>query len=298
MIIKFFSKYTDIRYDVFESRWCRDALTFIRRNITNNTETIRIHSIGGNGTLFEIINSVFGLPNIEVAAHPYGSQNCLLRYFGSYNEKHFSSLKNQVFGKTILLDTIRCGNHYGIGFALAGLEAFANMKGDKWITKGIPEDIAYISAALIELIAGRASQKYNMEIDAEKIEGDFISILVANTPCYGKSMHSAVDTHPDDGLLDVYIFKNSSKFNLLKSIPVYTQGGYRKFPDLISHYKAKKIKVSSDATMYMSIDGQNLFGSSIEYEVMPKSVKFVCPNDVDLTKLPKIFGKPKEGFRS
>jgi len=298
MIFAFFKEYPDLRYDIFESRWCRDSLTFIRRYISETNETVRIHSIGGNGTLFEVINSIVGLKNVEVAAHPYGSANAFLRYFGNKNQKHFLSLNNQVFDRTIPLDIIRCGNNYGCGFAIAGLEAFANMKGDVWIENGMPEDIAYILAAISRILSGKASQKYNVEIDGNKIEGDFISILVANAPCYGKSLHSAVDAHPDNGILDVYMFKNAPRTKLLSCVPVYTKGNYSKIPDLVSHFKAKNIKLSSNEVMCMSIDGQTMYGTSIEYEIMPKAVKLVCPSGVDLTKIPLIHGKPKEGFRT
>jgi len=296
-IYAFFREYPDIQYDIFESRWCRDSLTFIRRYISKSSETVRIHSIGGNGTLFEVINSIIGLSNVEVAAHPYGSANAFLRYFGSKNEKHLLSLKSQVFDKTIPLDIIRCGNNYGIGFAIAGLEAYANMKGDEWISKGMPEDIAYVLAAIVRLFSGKASQKYYIEVDGQKIEGDFISILVANAPCYGKNMFSASDAHPDNGILDVYMFKNASKLKLLSCVPVYTKGDHRKIPELVLHYKAKKVSLFSDSVMCMSIDGQTMYGTSIEYEILPKAVNFVCPNKIDHSRLPRIFGKPKEGFR-
>jgi len=184
-----------------------------------------------------------------------------------------------------------------MSIALVGIEAFANLRGDEWIAKGMPEDIAYKLAAVIQIMAGKANQKYYVEIDNDKIEGDFISVIVANGPCYGKNLHSAVDAHPDDGLLDVYIFKNASKLKLLSIIRDYTKGNYRKFPDMLFHYRAKKIRISSDEVICMSIDGQNVYGSSIEYEVMPKAINFVCPREIDLAKLPRIYGKPKEGFK-
>jgi len=294
----FFKEWSGLRYDIFESRWCRDSLSFIRRYISDANETVRIHSIGGNGTLFEVINSIAGLKNVEVAAHPYGSANAFLRYFGSRSEKYFLRLDNMVFSKTIPLDIIRCGNNYGIGFAIAGVEAYANMKGDEWIEKGMPEDIAYVLAAIVRIVSGKAGQKYLVEIDGNKIEGDFISVLVANAPCYGKNMFSAVDAHPDNGILDVYMFKNASILDLLSNVSVYTKGDYRKIPDLVLHYKAKNIKLSSDEVMCMSIDGQTMYGTSIEYEIMPGAVNFVCPSGVDLSKLPLIYGKPKEGYRT
>ncbi|MCL2443809.1 MAG: hypothetical protein FWD13_10160 [Treponema sp.] len=294
----FFCEYPDIHYDIFESRWCRDSLTFIRRYISGTNETVRIHSIGGNGTLFEVVNSIVGLTNVEVAAYPYGSANAFLRYFGLKNEKYFFSIKNQVFDKTIPLDIIRCGNNYGAGFAIAGLEAYTNMKGDEWIAKGMPEDAAYVLAAITKIMSNKPRQKYFIEIDGNKIDEDFFSVLVANTPCYGKSLSPGSDAHPDDGILDVYLLKSLSKLKLLSGIQFYTRGEYRKKPGLVSYYKANKIKLSSDEVMCMGIDGQTMYGTSIEYEILPKAINLVCPGEVDILKLPRIYGKPKEGLRT
>ncbi|MCL2808805.1 MAG: hypothetical protein FWD24_01925, partial [Treponema sp.] len=252
MIHLFFKEYPDLHYDIFESRWCRDSLTFIRRYISNKDEVFRIHSIGGNGTLYEVINSTVGLTNVEIAAHPYGSANAFLRYFGSKNLKYFLSLKCQVFDKTIPLDIIRCGNNYGIGSAFTGLEAYANIKGDQLILKGMPEDLAYVFATIVRVLKGKANQKYFMEIDGEKLDGEYISILTSNSPCYGKDMYPASDAHPDNGILDVYVIKNVSRFKILTGVPVYLRGDYKKIPELVTHYRAKKIKLSSDEVMFMS----------------------------------------------
>jgi len=297
MISGFFKECPDLNYDIFETRWCRDSLTFIRRYINGLNESVRIHSIGGSGTLFEVVNSVVGLTNVDLAAYPYGSANAFLRYFGPQNEKFFLPLGNMVFGKTIPLDIIQCGNIYGLAFAITGMEAIANLKGEEWIEKGMQEDIAYMLAGVVQIMSGKASQKYYVEIDDTKIEGDFISILTANTSCYGKTMSPAVDAHPDDGILDVYMFKNTQTLKLLGNIPVYTRGDYRKIPDYVSHYRAKKIKLSSDKVICISIDGQNMYGTTIEYKIIPGAINFVCPNEVDISKLPRIYGKPKEGLR-
>jgi len=162
----------------------------------------------------------------------------------------------------------------------------------------MPEDIAYVLAAITRIMSNKAEQKYSIEIDGNIIKEDFISILVANTPCYGKSLNPGSDAHPDDGILDVYLLKNTSKFKLLSSIQVYTRGDYRKIPDMVSYYRAKKIKLSSDKVMCMGIDGQTMYGTSIEYEILPKAINLVCPGEVDISKLPRIYGKPKEGLRT
>jgi YegS/Rv2252/BmrU family lipid kinase len=298
-ISAFFAKHPEVRYDVYVSKWCRDAVMLIQDYVAGvKNETVRVHSIGGTGTLFEVINSVSGLANIEVAAHPYGMANTFLRYFGYKNIKLFSSLKTQVFGKTVPVDIIRCGNNYGICYGMSGIEAYANALGDKWIERGMPGDISYMLAGMAMILRGKCSQNYFMEIDDRKIEGDFVSIMVANGPCYGINMYPAIDAHPNDGMLDVYVFKNAPKIKILSRIPGYTHGNYRKMPDCVSHYRAKKIKLSSDEVMCMSIDSEHFYGTSIEYEVMPKAIQFVCPEKIDLAKLPRFYNRPREGLLS
>jgi signal transduction histidine kinase/diacylglycerol kinase family enzyme/DNA-binding response OmpR family regulator len=298
-ISAFFAKHPGIKHDIYISQWSRDSVMFIQDYIAGiNDETLRIHAIGGTGTFFEIVNSVVGLPNVEIASHPYGKANSFLRYFGIKNEKLFLPLESQVFDKTIPMDIIRCGNNYGICYGMSGIEAYANAVGDKWIEKGMPADISYMIAGMIMILSGKTGQNYFMEIDDHRIKGDFASVMVANAPCYGVNMHPAIDAHPDDGLLDVYAFKNASRMKLLSCVPSYTHGNYRNMLDLVSHYRAKKIKLSSDEVMCMSIDGEHFYGTSIEYELLPKAVRFVCPDGIDLKKLPLIYNRPREGLRS
>jgi diacylglycerol kinase family enzyme len=298
-ISAFFAKHPEIKHDVLVSEWCRDAVMLIQDYIAViKNENVRVHSIGGTGTFFEVINSVAGLPNVEVAAHPYGKANTFLRYFGTSNVKLFSSLENQVFDRAIPMDIIHCGNNYGICYGISGIEAYANTLGDTWIKKGMPGDICYTLAGMVMVLNGKGTQNYFVEIDGNKIEGDFVSVMVANAPCYGLNMYPAIDAHPDDGILDVYIFKNASKIKILSRIPSYTHGNYRSMPNLISHYRAKKVKLSSDEVMCMSIDSEHFYGSSIVYEIMPKAIRFVCPNKIDLMKLPRIYNRPREGLRS
>jgi diacylglycerol kinase family enzyme len=299
-IAAFFARHTWIKYDVYVSEWCRDSIMFIQQYVGAITtgETVRIHVIGGTCTLFEVINSVVGLPNVEVASYPYGMANSFLKYFGAKNEKLFSSIESQVFDQTVPMDIIRCGNHYGICYGMTGIEAHANVMGEALINKGLPGDISYMFSGVSMILGGKAGQKYVIEIDGDKIEGDFISVMIANAPCYGLNMYPAIDAHPDDGILDVYVVKNAPTMKILKLIPSYTHGNYRNLTDMVSHYRAKKIKMSSDEVMCMSVDGEHFYGTSIEYEIMPRAVRFVCPVGIDLRKLPRIYNRPQEGLRS
>ena len=298
-IAAFFAQHPNINYDVYVSEWCRDSIIFIRQylNAVTTGEIVRIHVIGGTCTLFEVINGIVGLPHVEVASYPYGIANSFLKYFGSKNEKLFSLFQSQVFDAPVPMDLIRCGNNYGICYGMTGIEAHASVLGEALINMGLPGDFSYMVAGVGMILGGKEAQKYLIEIDDEKIEGEFLSIMVANAPCYGLNMYPAIDAHPDDGVLDVYVVKNASIIKILSHISGYTHGKYRKLPAMVSHYRAKKVKLSSAEVMCMSIDGEHFYGRSIEYEVVPHAVKFVCPFEIDLMKLPRIYNRPQEGLR-
>jgi len=297
-IAAFFTKHSWMQYDVYISAWCRDSIIFIQHYLHERPEeTVRIHVIGGTCTLFEVINSVVGLHNVQVASYPYGMANSFLKYFGVKNEKLFFPLKSQVFGAPVPMDVIRCGNNYGICYGMVGIEAYASVIGERLILKGLPGDFSYTYGGMKMLLSGKGSQNYFIELDGEKVEGDFISVMVANIPCYGLNMYPAIDAHPDDGILDVYVVKNAPLLDLLWRIPSYTHGNYRKQHKMVDHYRAKKIILSSDEVMCMSIDGEHFYGSSIEYEIVPHAVQFVCPPAIDLNKLPRLYNRPQEGLR-
>ena len=76
----FFEEYPHIGYDIHVTRWERDALGVIRRQVTDTRELLRVHVMGGSGTLFEAVNSAVGLANAQIAAYPFGRQNSFLRY--------------------------------------------------------------------------------------------------------------------------------------------------------------------------------------------------------------------------
>jgi len=85
------------------------------------------------------------------------------------------------------------------------------------------------------------------------------------------------------------------RFKTLATVIPYTQGEYRKIPDRILHFSGKKIKVSSDEVMCFCLDGETYYEKSIVFEVAHHAVDLVCPDEIDLRKLPRIFNHPEEG---
>jgi len=297
-IESFFLKNSQFEYDIHITRWKRDATGFVRRYVSETDEPVRVHCYGGAGTLFEVVNGAANLPNAEVAAYPMGTSNEFLLYFGKGNGHLFRSIRNQATSGTTPVDAIRCGNIHGISHALVGMEARSNRDGVEMLERtNLPADFCYVWPAAWEILTGRIkAQSYKIDVDGMPFDGNYMSINIANGPCYGENMYVAGDAHPNDGLLEVSLMNDMSVLKLLTTIHPYTTGQYKKIPDRIRRVSGKKIKISSDEVMCVCLDGETFYENSIEYEVAPHAIHFVCPKDIDITRRPRIYNHPEEGF--
>jgi diacylglycerol kinase family enzyme len=267
----------------------------IRRFAMETGELLRIHVMGGTGTLFEAVNGVIGMPNVHIAAYPFGRENAFLHYFDADKLHLFSSIRSQVFSSTQPMDALKCGNNYGIAYGMVGLEATVAKNSQESVEHSalLPDFAAYFRAGLKSAFTDWVpGKKYLIDLDGKTLDGVYISALIANGPCYGKNMSPAVEAHPNDGVLDIYLINDVSRLKMLLCRQAYLSGKYEKFPRSVSHYRGKKIAIDSGDVMIVCLDGQIFYENLIDFEVIPYAVDFVCPSGVDVGKLPRIYGRP------
>jgi len=278
-IKSFFSVNPREEYSIHKCRWKRDASGFTRRTINDAPEIIRVYALGGSGTLFEVINGIVGMPNAQVAWYPLGNNNSLLYTFGS-SEKIalFQSLQNLCFSRVVTLDTIKAGNHYMITNALIGAEAEAGKMGES-LTRKIPfsKKFYYLVWEYVRPVLHTHTQYYRFETESVSEEGEYYSILLTNVPAYGRGLQPAADAVFNDGYMDVYAIKPLPWKKSPMIISDYFKGCYNKWPEYISHYRCKKFHISSSTTMAISLDGELFYDTSLDFEICPASVNFVCP---------------------
>jgi diacylglycerol kinase family enzyme len=283
----FFREYPHIEYNTHITRWERDALGIVMRYAKKADELLRIHIMGGTGTLFEVVNAVVGMPNIQLSLYPLGYENCFLRYFGKKNIHLFSSIRTQVFSGAIQIDAFRFGYNYGINCGLIGLEAYAYKEGADFLDKNtfFPNDLVYLAYAGKLLLNKHSSQAYKITLDDVVLDGTYISIHIANGRCYGKNMEPASNALLNDGLLDFYLIKNVSMLNFPAVSRNYLSGNANKLQGKLNYYRGKKITISSESPMCISVDGQIFYDNLIDFEIMPYAIDLVCPSGIDVDSL-------------
>jgi len=290
-IESFFLEIGQDNYHIHVTRWARDGMGHVNRFALQSPAPVRVHIMGGSGLLYEAINGTIGLPNVQIAAYPMGGANFFIHYFGADKEHLFRSISNQVFSGTTPIDAMRYEDSYGIGYALIGFEAVSDRDGSQMLERTeLPADFCHMYSALkaITQIAD-ICQHYNVDIDGRDYSGEYVSMLIAGGPCYGSNMTPALEAHPNDGWIDVYLFKKISAIKLLPIMQTYVAGGYAKLKGAILHERCKRITISAKNDIIMSLDGEKFYERSVSYEIIPSAIEFVCPDAINVQKLPRVY---------
>ncbi|MDR2210333.1 MAG: hypothetical protein LBO65_02550 [Spirochaetaceae bacterium] len=292
-IQSFFTGNSQANYNIHVTRWKRDASGYTLRYVTNTREIVRVYALGGNGTFFEIINGAVGLPNVQVAWYPLGRNNSLLHSFGSEHLSAFQSFMNLSLSPVSTIDTIKTENNYMVGNALIGGEAVAFKWGEYLADHfALPRNHCYLGMGFLNALLHRQGRHYYFETEDMQFHGDYRSILVTNVSTYGAGLRPAArDALINDGYMDLYTIKRIPRSFLLKALRDYTQGNYHKWPDYIRHYRCKKLRIVSNSVMTIAIDGEFLYKNSLDFEVFPASVDFVCPPGIHIPGTDKAGGR-------
>jgi diacylglycerol kinase family enzyme len=254
-------------YAIHISRFPRDAIIIIRKYMAAaaGKALVRIYSIGGDGIAFGCLNGIVGLPNAELALVPYGSGNDFVRSFGEGLTGEMRKIEAQVDAPAVPVDIIHCGTNYALNSCSIGIEAAAIRKvlwAQKRVWKlrrkyhslnGLLYTLSGIAAAFDKEASG---QCYQMTIDDEEMEDDLALIYLANGRGYGIDKVVIPEAVPDDGSLDMLTITKASTIKILRLLPDYMKGNYKKHPDEITYRRVKTVSINSDTPLCIALDGE------------------------------------------
>ena len=93
----------------------------IVRDIAKSGEKCRIYAVGGDGTLFDVVNGAAGYDNVSVGVIPCGSGNDFVKSFCAFDD--FLDIQNQCMGTEIPIDLIKFDDYYSVNIASMGMDA-------------------------------------------------------------------------------------------------------------------------------------------------------------------------------
>jgi YegS/Rv2252/BmrU family lipid kinase len=245
----------------------------------------KIISIGGDGTLNEIINGIFTqdhCPTTEITLGliPVGTGNDWGRMFGIplVYEGAVQVIKE---GKLMLHDVGVISYYIGeekvkgyfINIAGLGFESIVVRKTNKQKDKGMSNKAIYFYNLLSSLLTYRHTIA-DITIDGKTGREKIFSINVGNGRYCGGGMRQTPDALPDDGLLDITVIKEIGKIEIIKSLKILYDGTILSHPK-VDGYRSNNLKVSSDSLLYLEADGESLGHTPVEFGIIPSAVNIV-----------------------
>jgi diacylglycerol kinase (ATP) len=283
---QYFRTQEQTNFSTVFSHYPRDAMQLIQRQVNGaeEDETIRVYAIGGDDILFDCLNGIVGLPNMELAIAPHGDTNDFIRSFGEKKIELFKDLGALTTSPTITTDIIKVGYNCAINGCSVGFTPMiaTRMKEiQERVGKGFGRFFIWFLFLVNRLILlfdkELIAHHFEITIDDADYSGNYSLINVVNGPFFGRK-NALAGSLPDDGFLDVLLFKSVGPLVTSMSLGKYKRGG--KLPSNCVRVQAKKIELKSETPVWIQTDNEFLRDTHINFEVIPEAVQIVAVNNL------------------
>ena len=249
--------------------------TRIAREAALTGDEYRRYACGGDGTLTEVAAGAAGFANAAVTAFSGGSGNDFTKLFDQ--PEAFRDLERLLDCEEVEFDMIRCNEDLALNICSVGLDA--RIGTDVANYKRLPllsGFRAYAVSAIINTIRG-VSEHYVVEIDGKIIDAQQTLICACNGRFYGGGFNPVPEADPTDGLLDVLLVTKVNRRKVLAVIGKYKNGEYARYPELITYYKTKSLKIYCDGPTSINLDGELRVAETVELEIAKEKIRFFYP---------------------
>lgn len=239
-------------------------------------------SVGGDGTINEIVNGIYASGNIEGALLGIvstGTGSDYIRTIGI--PRHYN-------------DACRCfmePKHLTVDLGVVEYESdgqkverlfvnFAGMGFDAEIVRRTTQQykamgglLSYLVSAIATILTYR-NKDITLIVDGEVVDKRVCTVVMNNGKYGGGGMFTAPHATIDDGYFDVMIIGDISKPDLLWSLPRVYRGTHMTHPK-VTMKKAKEIEVRSAQSMQLQADGELLGQVPARFRILPSVLKIV-----------------------
>lgn len=279
--LKEIEEYKDLNYEIYNTKCVGDAVRFVRETCENNLsgEELRFYACGGDGTINEVVNGLYGYDLASFSCIPCGSGNDFVKAF---KDVDFKNIKNLIDGSKKTIDLIKANDQICINIANIGFDAAVAYNMVKFKRWPLVTGKGAYNLGLVKSLFSDRKHYADIYIDDEKIElTGFLLACACNGICCGGSYYCSPKSLVDDGFIDCIAIRHLSLFKFLGLVKYYQNGTYQENPEVMKYikvYKSKKLRiVSLKKDIIYCLDGECYKAKEINIEVLPQAVKLVLP---------------------
>lgn len=252
----------------------REAIPITRKAIKDGYDVVI--AMGGDGTLGEVIRGIAG-SKVSLGIIAAGTENDIARSLGIPEdlEEACALIASGHIRKVDLgqISTKKTKKYYFFMVSTIGLSATLFP-----MISEVPEGkYSGVKDAVMTFLKFDSKPKVFLTLDDEsKIEVETMLVTIANTPIIGLKNLVAPDASMDDGLLDIAVYPNFSKAELLNYFSKSARENLT--PDrTIQRYRARKIKVKTSPKLDVAAEGIILGKGTARIKVLRRAMRVIAP---------------------
>jgi len=263
-----------LKVDLALAKPKKEAIPIARKAIKDGYDVVI--AMGGDGTLGAVIRGIAG-SKVRLGIIAAGTENDIARSLGIPEDlKEACALVAS--GHTRKLDLGQVSTKKRKKFYFFMLTAIGLTATIYPMIKKVPEGkLSGIKDAVMTLLKFESKPTVFLTLDDEsKIEVETMLVTIANTPIIGLRNLVAPDASMDDGLLDIAVYPNFSKIELLDYFAKTAYGSST--PDrTIQRYRARKIKVKTSPKLDVAAEGVMLGKGTARIKLLPGALRVIAP---------------------
>lgn len=246
-----------------------DAEAMAERAVQQGYRTIV--AAGGDGTVNEVVNGI-GQADVTFGVLPVGTMNVFALELGipvGNLKKAWNVIER---GNIRRIDLPRANDEYFVQLAGVGLDAEVVRQ----TTPDFKKALGPVSYALsLAHVAARKPPRIRV-LDGGGTVRHGCFVLVGNGRFYGGPVVLFRDARPDDGLLDVLVFKNQSHWDVMRYLHAIFFGAHAELPD-VEYFQTPRLSVTADAEVPVELDGEIAGLVPFEFGIARRKLRVLAP---------------------
>ena len=240
----------------------------------SHVQDIRFYSVGGDGTLNEIVSGIINT-NSDVVVLPCGTGND----FSKHVNKYFSLRKiinSSINKESSKFDIIKLNNNrYCINILNAGFDALVayNIKYFRWIPF-ISGKAVYNLSILFTLLKNK-NFKLRVRTNTFVEKSKYTLIAVSNGRYYGGGVVPAPRASANDGKLSICKIYSTGLLKKIVFLPKYKNCEHEGLDPVYIDDNISYISIVSNHKFPLSIDGEVIYTNKIRGEIIKNAINIV-----------------------
>jgi len=263
-----------LKVDVALAHPKKEAIPIAKKAVKDGYDVVI--AMGGDGTLGAVISGIAG-SKVRLGIIPAGTENDIAGSLGIPDDlkKACAIIAAGHIRKLDLgqVRTKKTKKSYFFMLTAVGLSATIYP-----MIKEVPEGkLSGIKNAVMTFLKYDTKPTVFLTLDGEsKIEVETMLVTIANVPLIGAKNLLAPDASMEDGLLDIAVYPDFSKAELLGYFVKTAHEGST--PDgRIQRYRARKIKVKTSPKLDVAAEGIILGKGTARIKILPGALRVIAP---------------------